>query len=98
MNLIIINSGNRVGREAWSETPRTTAPRLPPTFPATGAPKTVFTVIDNLPWRSDHAWIRAKSAHRRHRIGMTELRCRFCGRGWRLAHHGVVSPAHPASQ
>jgi RNA-directed DNA polymerase len=34
-------------------------------------------------------WIRAKYAGK-HRLGMTELRRRFCDQGWRFACNGVV--------
>ena len=35
-------------------------------------------------------WLRAKYKHGRHKIGMTELRRRFCDTGWRFAYNGVV--------
>jgi RNA-directed DNA polymerase len=34
-------------------------------------------------------WTRAKYQGK-HRLGMTELRRRFCDKGWRFAHNGVV--------
>ena len=34
-------------------------------------------------------WIRAKYQGK-NRVGMEELRRRFCDQGWRLAHNGVV--------
>jgi RNA-directed DNA polymerase len=34
-------------------------------------------------------WIRAKYAGR-HRLGMAQLRRRFCDKGWRFAHNGVA--------
>jgi len=34
-------------------------------------------------------WIRAKYKGK-HRLGMKELRRRFCDSGWRIAHNGVV--------
>ena len=34
-------------------------------------------------------WIRTKYAGK-HRLGMKELRRRFCDQGWRFAHNGVV--------
>jgi RNA-directed DNA polymerase len=55
-----------------------------------GVSKAVFTAIDSLAWGRIMRWIRAKYAHGRHRIGMTELRRRFCDQGWRFAHNGVV--------
>ena len=35
-------------------------------------------------------WIRAKYKQGNHRIGMPELRRRFCDQGWRFACNGVV--------
>ena len=35
-------------------------------------------------------WLRRKYKHGRNRIGMTELRRRFCDKGWRFACNGVV--------
>jgi len=55
-----------------------------------GVSKAVFTAIDSLAWGRIMRWIRAKYSHGRHRIGMTELRRRFCDQGWRFAHNGVV--------
>jgi RNA-directed DNA polymerase len=55
-----------------------------------GVSKAVFNRIDSLAWGRIMRWIRAKYRHGRHRIGMTELRRRFCDRGWRFAHNGVV--------
>jgi len=55
-----------------------------------GVSKAVFNAIDSLAWGRIMRWIRAKYRHGRHRIGMTELRRRFCDQGWRFAHNGVV--------
>jgi RNA-directed DNA polymerase len=55
-----------------------------------GVSKAVFTAIDSLAWGRIMRWIRAKYTHGRHRIGMTELRRRFCDQGWRFAHNGIV--------
>jgi RNA-directed DNA polymerase len=55
-----------------------------------GVSKAVFNTIDSLAWGRIMRWIRAKYRHGRHRIGMTELRRRFCDQGWRFAHNGVV--------
>jgi RNA-directed DNA polymerase len=41
------------------------------------------------PLRLGARWIRAKYAGK-HRLGMPELRRRFCDRGWRFACNGVV--------
>ena len=55
-----------------------------------GVSKAVFNAIDSLAWGRIMRWIRRKYAHGRHRIGMAELRRRFCDQGWRFAHNGVV--------
>jgi RNA-directed DNA polymerase len=55
-----------------------------------GVSKAVFTAIDSLAWGRIMRWIRAKYSQGRHRIGMTELRRRFCDQGWRFAHNGAV--------
>ena len=49
----------------------------------------MFRAIDSHAWRRLMRWIRAKYKGR-HRLGMTQLRRRFCDTGWRFAHHGVV--------
>jgi RNA-directed DNA polymerase len=54
-----------------------------------GVSKNVFRAIDSHAWRRLMRWIRAKYKGR-HRLGMTQLRHRFCDTGWRFAHHGVV--------
>ena len=54
-----------------------------------GVSKAVFSAVDNLAWNRLMRWIRAKYAGR-HRLGMKELRRRFCDKGWRFAHNGVV--------
>jgi RNA-directed DNA polymerase len=51
--------------------------------------KNVFRAIDSHAWRRLMRWTRAKYKGR-HRLGMTQLRHRFCDTGWRFAHHGVV--------
>lgn len=55
-----------------------------------GVSKAVFTKIDSLAWSRIMRWIRAKHKRGGHRLGMTELRRRFCDQGWRFAHNGVV--------
>jgi RNA-directed DNA polymerase len=40
-------------------------------------------------WGCLMRWIRAKYKGK-HRLGMKELRRRFCGNGWRIAHNGAV--------
>jgi RNA-directed DNA polymerase len=54
-----------------------------------GVSKAVFTAVDSFTWNRLMRWIRAKYAGR-HRLGMTQLRRRFCDIGWRFAHNGVV--------
>ena len=51
-----------------------------------GVSKRVFSLLDDHAWWRIVGWIRAKHS----RIGMKELRRRFCDRGWRIAHDGVV--------
>jgi RNA-directed DNA polymerase len=51
-----------------------------------GVSKRVFSHIDRLAWRRIMRWIRAKH----NRLGMKELHRRFCDKGWRFAHNGVV--------
>jgi RNA-directed DNA polymerase len=54
-----------------------------------GVSKEVFSAVDNHTWHRLMRWIRAKYAGKT-RLGMTELRRRFCDKGWRFAHKGVV--------
>jgi RNA-directed DNA polymerase len=54
-----------------------------------GVSKAVFSAVDQHAWRRLMRWIRAKYAGR-HRLGMAQLRRRFCDTGWRFAHNGVV--------
>jgi RNA-directed DNA polymerase len=54
-----------------------------------GVSKATFNAVDHHAWGRLMRWIRAK--HRgRHRLGMKEMRRRFCDQGWRFAHNGVV--------
>jgi RNA-directed DNA polymerase len=55
-----------------------------------GVSKAVFSDIDSHAWNRLMRWIRAKYKHGSHRIGMPELRRRFCDQGWRFACNGVV--------
>jgi RNA-directed DNA polymerase len=52
-----------------------------------GVSKATFAAIDDHAWRRIVAWI-----HRKHnrKISWKQLRRRFCVRGWRIAHNGVV--------
>jgi RNA-directed DNA polymerase len=54
-----------------------------------GVSKAVFSMIDHHTWGRLMRWIRAKYKGK-HRLGMRELRRRFCDVGWRFAHKGVV--------
>jgi RNA-directed DNA polymerase len=51
--------------------------------------KAVFNAVDSHTWLRLMQWIRAKYTGK-HPLGMNELRRRFCDRGWRFAHNGVV--------
>jgi RNA-directed DNA polymerase len=54
-----------------------------------GVSKATFSAIDAFTWGRLMRWIRAKHAGR-HRLGLKELRRRFCDQGWRFAWNGVV--------
>jgi RNA-directed DNA polymerase len=54
-----------------------------------GSSKGVFNAVDSHAWGRLMRWIRAKYAGK-HRLGMRELRRRFCDKGWRFAHNGVA--------
>jgi RNA-directed DNA polymerase len=54
-----------------------------------GVSKAVFSAVDYHTWGRLMRWIRAKYAGK-HRLGMKELRRRFCDKGWRFAHNGAV--------
>jgi len=54
-----------------------------------GVSKAIFGAVDHHVWHRLMRWIRAKYAGK-HRLGMPELRRRFCDRGWRFASNGVV--------
>jgi RNA-directed DNA polymerase len=54
-----------------------------------GVSKAVFSAVDYHAWGRLMRWIRAKYAGK-HRLGMSELRRRFCDQGWRFAHNGAV--------
>jgi RNA-directed DNA polymerase len=54
-----------------------------------GVSKAVFSAIDSFTWLRLMRWIRRKYEGK-HRLGMTELRRRFCDQGWRFACNGVV--------
>ena len=54
-----------------------------------GVSKASFNAVDYHAWGRIMRWIRAKYKGKR-RLGMKELRRRFCDQGWRFAHNGVV--------
>jgi RNA-directed DNA polymerase len=56
-----------------------------------GVSSAAFTKIDRHAWLAIMRWLRRKYHHRRSRIGLPELRRRFCVPGtWRPAHNGAV--------
>jgi RNA-directed DNA polymerase len=55
-----------------------------------GSSKAVFSSIDQHAWGRIMRWIRGKYKRGQHPVGMREVRRRFCDRGWRFAHNGVV--------
>jgi RNA-directed DNA polymerase len=59
------------------------------TLSAGAVSKATFSAVDNFTWGRLTRWIRAKYAGK-NRLGMAELRRRFCDKGWRFAHKGVV--------
>jgi RNA-directed DNA polymerase len=54
-----------------------------------GVSKAIFHAVDSYAWGRLMRWTRAKHAGK-HQLGMRELRRRFCDKGWRFAHNGVV--------
>lgn len=54
-----------------------------------GVSKEVFSAVDSHAWNRLMRWTRAKYAGKTG-LGMKQLRRRFCDRGWRFAHNGVV--------
>jgi RNA-directed DNA polymerase len=54
-----------------------------------GVSKDVFSAVDSHTWHRLMRWTRAKYAGKTG-LGMPELRRRFCDKGWRFAHNGVV--------
>ena len=65
-------------------------PRQSPTLHRHGVSKNVFAAVDSHAWWRLVSWLRRKHKRKRSRIGMKEVRRRFCDRGWRLAHNGTV--------
>jgi RNA-directed DNA polymerase len=64
-----------------------TAPRLDPY--RHGVSARVFSLLDDHAWWRIVGWIRAKYKGKS-LMSMKELRRRFCDKGWRIAHQGVV--------
>ena len=60
-----------------------------------GVSKAIFSAVDYHAWGRLMRWIRAKYAGR-HRLGMKELRRRFCGGGW-WPNDGQVVLFNPGS-
>jgi RNA-directed DNA polymerase len=54
-----------------------------------GVSKATFGAVDQHAWGRLMRWIRAKYAGK-HRLGMKQLRDRFCDKGWRFACNGAV--------
>jgi RNA-directed DNA polymerase len=54
-----------------------------------GVSKAVFSAVDHHAWRRLMRWTRRKYEGR-HRLGMPEMKRRFCGQGWRFAQGKVV--------
>jgi RNA-directed DNA polymerase len=54
-----------------------------------GVSKDVFSAVDSHTWLRLMRWIRQKYTGKT-QLGMKELRRRFCDKGWRFAHNGVV--------
>jgi RNA-directed DNA polymerase len=55
-----------------------------------GVSKAVFDAVDYHAWSRLVHWIRVKYKRGTNRIGMKDVRRRFCDNGWRLAHNGVT--------
>jgi RNA-directed DNA polymerase len=51
--------------------------------------KRTFATVDHFAWHRVMRWLRRKYEGK-HRLGMPEMRRRFCDRGWRFAWHGTV--------
>jgi RNA-directed DNA polymerase len=51
--------------------------------------KRLFSRVDHFVWHRIMGWLRRKYEGK-HRLGMPEMRHRFCDKGWRFAWRGVV--------
>jgi RNA-directed DNA polymerase len=54
-----------------------------------GVSSRTFSHVDDHAWWRIVGWLRAKYKGK-NRLGMKELRRRFCDQGWRIAHNGVA--------
>ena len=54
-----------------------------------GVSSRAFSHVDDHAWWRIVGWLRAKYKGK-NRLGMKELRRRFCDQGWRIAHNGVA--------
>jgi hypothetical protein len=54
-----------------------------------GVSKTTFSAVDHHAWGRLMRWIRAKYKGRTG-LSLKNMRRRFCDRGWRFAHNGVM--------
>src|SRR5262249_46770687 len=54
-----------------------------------GGSKATFNAVDSHAWGRVMRGIRAKYKGK-NRLGMNQMRRRFCDKGWRFAHNGVV--------
>jgi hypothetical protein len=82
-------TGNRAVPNGSATYHRITPPRQLSTLHRIGVSKAVFSAVDYHAWGRLMRWIRAKYAGR-HRLGMAQLRRRFCDKRWRFAHNGVA--------
>jgi RNA-directed DNA polymerase len=55
-----------------------------------GVSKVIFQAVDRHAWGRLMRWIRAKYKGKQSRLGMRQMRRRFCVHGWRFAYNGVV--------
>jgi hypothetical protein len=55
-----------------------------------GVSKAIFSAVDHHAWGRLTRWIRAKYKGKKSRLGMPEMRRRFCDQGWRFTYDGVV--------
>src|SRR6266498_3055797 len=68
-------------------------PRQSPTLHRHGVSKNVFAAVDSHAWWRLVSWLRRKHKRKRSRIGMKEVRRRFCDRGDRIPTPWATRPA-----